>query len=65
MFLRVEDINQKSNGARLTLQGLDSRMSKIEEVVDQTMACVNNINTMLMEQVRLVWMASYFSGASL
>ena len=53
MSLRVEDINQKSNAARLTLASIDTRMDKLEEMHVQTMTCITNLDRKFSEQVRL------------
>ncbi|XP_048733275.2 transient receptor potential cation channel subfamily M member 1-like isoform X2 [Ostrea edulis] len=58
MTMRMDDINQKENSIKLSLQTVDYRMSKLEEVAMQTNNTLGLLRTYLSRNVR------HFSGAS-
>lgn len=59
MTMRMDDINQKENSIKLSLQTMDYRMSKLEEVALQTNDTLSVLRTYIARSVR------HFSGASL
>ncbi|XP_011435197.3 transient receptor potential cation channel subfamily M member 3 isoform X4 [Magallana gigas] len=58
MTMRMDDINQKENSIKLSLQTMDYRMSKLEDVALQTNDTLSVLRTYMARSVR------HFSGAS-
>nr|XP_022329694.1 transient receptor potential cation channel subfamily M member 1-like isoform X4 [Crassostrea virginica] len=58
MTMRMDDINQKENSIKLSLQTMDYRMSKLEDVAMQTNDTLTMLRTYISRSVR------HFSGAS-
>ena len=48
MSLRLDDINQKENATRLSLQTLDYRMAKLEDLTLQGLDSISNLHQTLL-----------------
>ena len=53
MLMRLDDINQKENNTRLSLQTVDYRLAKLEEIAVQSLSSISRIEASLADiQVR-------------
>ncbi|XP_077989060.1 transient receptor potential cation channel subfamily M member 3-like [Glandiceps talaboti] len=50
MELKLEEVNEKNNRTRLSLQNMDQRLVRLEEVAVQTMSAVQSIQLLMQEQ---------------
>ena len=63
MNMRLDDINQKENSMRLSLQTVDYRLAKLEEVTLQTAESLHNLSQILIFQQQQLAQENATTGA--